>query len=164
MSEIDSGFVQGEKQKIGKLVRGKEELIASVNNFLDAIGQGLPFNDTVKQRIVHNELRQQEIDAEIACLKRQVKMAAVNITPEMIEHFCSLLREKLRDNKSQFGKANLKILVKEIRLEKQECRITGSSAALIGMVKKTKVDIQDGVATFVIDWLPELDSNQRQAD
>ena len=31
-------------------------------------------------------------------------------------------------------------------------------------ISKTKVGLNERVPTFVDDWLPELDSNQRQAD
>ncbi len=74
------------------------------------------------------------------------------------------LKEKLRDKDSEFGKAYLRLLIKEIRVEGRQIRITGRNVVLTEMLQKTKVDLREGVPTFGINWLPEQDSNLRQGD
>lgn len=81
----------------------------------------------------------------------------LDITPEIIERFCLALRDKLRDKGSKFGKAYLKLLIEEIRVEGRQIRITGRNAHLTEMLQKTKVDLREGVPTFGINWLPESD-------
>ncbi len=66
------------------------------------------------------------------------------------------------DVESNFGKAYLRLLIDEIRVEGREVRIRGKYASLTGMLQKTKVGPLEGVPTFGRNWLPGPDSNQRQ--
>ncbi|PLX93325.1 MAG: hypothetical protein C0621_07940 [Desulfuromonas sp.] len=151
-----------EKRRLEKLHREHEEKQGAINRLYEAIENGLPFDDTVKERMQNNQNRQQEIKAEIASLKRQVDIAMVEITPEIIERFCSSLKEKLFNRDSQFGKAYLKLLVEEIRFDGHQVNIFGKESVLADILYKTKVGLHEGVPTFGGNWLPNPDSNQGQ--
>lgn len=98
----------------------------------------------------------------MAGLKRHQHMPSTILGPKNIDSFCKVLRAKLQDRETQFGKQYLRLLVDEIRVDGKEMRIRGSYANLAGMVEKTKVGFPEGVPTFGLDWLPNPDSNQGQ--
>jgi len=75
-----------------------------------------------------------------------------------------VLRSKLLDRNSKFGKEYLKLLVNEIRIEGNEAQISGSYAALAGAIAETKKGTLGRVPTFVSNWLLDLGSNQGHTD
>jgi site-specific DNA recombinase len=81
-----------------------------------------------------------------------------------VNAFTQALRSKLLDRDSSFGREYLRLLVSEIRIEKNEARISGSYAALASAVAETKLGTLDKVPRFEPNWLPDLDSNQGPAD
>lgn len=91
-------------------------------------------------------------------------MLISQLGPRKIETFCKALKQRLQDKASSFGKEYLRLLVDEIKVEGQEVRLRGSYCAVAGLLNKTKVGLREEVPTFDPSWLPELDSNQRQAD
>ncbi len=143
----------------------KKELDAvqqATERLYEAVEQGLPFDDALKERVHKHQARRQDILIQMAGLKRQKQMPLTQLGPKNINAFCQALKDKLRDKESHFGKEYLRLLVEEIRIEEKEVRIRGSYAALAGMLQKTKVGILEGVPTFGDNWLPGPDSNQRQ--
>jgi hypothetical protein len=60
------------------------------------------------------------------------------LKPENIIAFSKVLRSKLLDRESKFGKDYLKVLVKGIRVDGKEAEIIGSYAALAGVIMETK--------------------------
>lgn len=109
-----------------------------MNRLLKIIEGGIvEIDDTFENRIKTNQDRRKAIKAEITNLKRQVEIAALDITPEIIERFCLALRDKLRDKGSKFGKAYLKLLIEEIRVEGKHIRIIGRNVVLMEILKKS---------------------------
>ena len=143
----------------------KKELDAvqqATERLYEAVEQGLPFNDSLKERVHKHQARRQDILIQMAGLKRQKQMPLTQLGAKNVSAFCQALKDKLRDRESHFGKEYLRLLVEEIRIEGKEVRIKGSYSALAGMLQKTKVGVLEGVPTFGDDWLPGPDSNQRQ--
>lgn len=164
-----------ELQKRLKVSRDKhEDLLQDLKKELDAVQQAmdrlyeavekglLPMDESLQERVQKHQTRRQEALTRMTGLRRQKELPAIELTPKKINEFCRMLKGKFCDAEASFGKAYLRLLLEEIRVEGQEIRIRGSYAALAGMVQKTKVGLLDGVPTFGGDWLPGPDSNQRQ--
>ena len=62
-----------------------------------------------------------------------------------------------------FAKEYLRLLVREIRVNKREVQITGSYAALAQAAAGNPADFM-GVPRFAPKWLPDQGSNQGPAD
>lgn len=133
-----------EKRLLEKLRREESDLEGAMNRLLKIIEGGIvEIDDTFENRIKTNQDRRKAIKAEITNLKRQVEIAALDITPEIIERFCLALREKLRDKGSKFGKAYLKLLIEEIRVEGKHIRIIGRNVVLMEMLKKKWTSVKE---------------------
>ena len=76
--------------------------------------------------------------------------------------FTRLVRAKLLEN-GAFAKEYLRLLVREIRVNKREVQITGSYAALAQAVAGNPDDVM-GVPRFAPKWLPDQGSNLGPAD
>ena len=120
--------------------------------------------NSLKERAHKHQTRRQEVLVEMAGLRRQKEMPLSQLGPKKIETFCKALKQRLQDKESNFGKEYLRLLVDEIKVEGKEVRLRGSYGAVAGLLNKTKVGLREEVPTFGTSWLPELDSNQRQAD
>lgn len=155
--------------------RGKhDDLLQDLKKELDAVGQAMdrlyeavernliPMDETLQERVRKHQTRRQEVLTRMTGLRHQKELPMAELTPKKITEFCRMLKDKFCDAEACFGKAYLRLLLEEIRVEGQEIRIRGSYAALAGMLQKTKVGLLDGVPTFGGSWLPGPDSNQRQ--
>jgi DNA invertase Pin-like site-specific DNA recombinase len=130
----------------------------------EAVGKGyLPMDDSLNRHSHKLQARRQEILTAIAGIKRQQQMPLDLLKPKHINAFTKALRIKLLDRDSSFGKEYLRLLVSEIRIEKNAARITGSYAALASAVAEKNRDTVERVPRFVPNWLPDLDSNQRKS-
>ena len=150
------------------LLKLKKELDAveqASSRLLEAVENGiLPLDQPLKDRAHKNQAKRQDLLTEIAGLKRQKEMPIKQLGNKNIDKSCNALKIRLQDRASNFGKEYLKLLVDEIRIEGKEIRISGSYAALAGVLEKTKAGNSSGVPTFGNVWLPLLGSNQRQSD
>ncbi len=78
-----------------------------------------------------------------------------------IECFSNALECRLKDIRTGFGKAYLRLLVDEIRLEGNELKIRGSYAQLgnaFGLLEKMKLG---EVPSFIPNWRARQDLNPR---
>jgi site-specific DNA recombinase len=66
---------------------------------------------------------------------------------------------KLLDKEKGLGKAYLKLLASEIRVNGNQAAISGSYSALTHAVAGIKRGTSDKVPGFVLNWLPEQGSN-----
>ena len=131
----------------------------------EAVEQGmLPTGNSLKERAHMHQARRQEVLIEIAEKKRQQEMPISQLGPKKIDASCKALKYRLQDKGTTFGKESLRLLVDEIKVYGNEVRLRGSYGAVARMLNKTKAGSLEGVPTFGGSWLPELDSNQRQAD
>ena len=80
------------------------------------------------------------------------------VNPAKIKAFTRALRTKLLDPKSEFGRAYLRILVNEIRMDGNQATISGSYAAMTQAVAEMKMGTKLA-PTPILDWRPEHESN-----
>jgi hypothetical protein len=82
------------------------------------------------------------------------------LTQPASTRFCKALKARLTDAQSGLGKAYLRLLVDDIRLERNELKIRGSyrrMANAIGLMDKMKLG---EVPSFIPEWRARQDSNR----
>ncbi len=98
---------------------------------------------------------------EMAKVKDRQALVVRRVKPDTVKAFCSALKERFADPTSGLGKAYLRLLVDEIRLDGNELVVTGSHRRLadaIGFMEKRKLG---EVPSYVNEWRPEDESNVR---
>jgi site-specific DNA recombinase len=153
---------QDELQK--PLNRELAEVQAGTTRLYEAVEKGLlPQDEFLQQRAQKLKARREEIMLELAGLKRKQAMPLDMLNTKRVDQFAKAMRQIMTERRNTTGKAYLRLLIDEIRIEDDQATITGSDAALaFAMLENTKADTV--VPTFVPNWLPDLDSNQGPAD
>jgi site-specific DNA recombinase len=83
------------------------------------------------------------------------------VNADTVKAFCAALKDRFNDPASGLGKAYLRLLVDEIKLDGNEPVVRGSHRRLadaIGFMEKRKLG---EVPSFVNDWRARRDSNPR---
>ena len=83
------------------------------------------------------------------------------VNADTVKAFCAAPKERFTDPASGLGKAYLRLLVDEIKLDGNELVVTGSHRRLAdayGFMQKRKLG---EVPSFVNDWRARSDSNAR---
>lgn len=138
------------------VTRGMERLYEGIEKGL------IKLDDTLRNRTDRLQAQRQAILTEIAGLKTHATLPANLLQQKHIDAFTKLVRAKFLEN-GAFAKEYLRLLVDEIRVNKQEVKLTGSYGAVAQAVAGNLGD-SNGVPRFVPKWLPEQGSNLRPAD
>ena len=88
-------------------------------------------------------------------------LAVRRVNADTVNAFCTALKERFTDRTSGLGKAYLRLLVDEIKLDGNELTVRGSHrrvADAIGFMQKRKLG---EVPSFVNDWRARQDLNPR---
>src|SRR3546814_10393340 len=80
----------------------------------------------------HRELAEQlvHVKTDIVMLERQLANSERRITPELIERFAQLMREKLRSDDPALRRFYVKAIVGRVEVGDHQIRISGSSKEL----------------------------------
>ena len=152
--------------RLKPLQKELDELKQSSERLFEAVEKGyLPMDEMLQQRSHKLQTRRQDVLLEIAGLKRKQDMPSDVLKPQHINAFTNVLKSKLLDRESNFGKQYLKLLISDITVTGNEAQVSGSYAALAGAIMQTKKMSTDySVPSFVSSWLPDLGSNQGHTD
>jgi site-specific DNA recombinase len=134
-----------------------DELKNRMDRLCDAIENGILPNDVAQERSRKIQTRRQDVLVEMSGLKRQQEFSLKDFGPKRINAFCSVLRTKLSDKESNFGKEYLKLLVEEIRIEGKEVRMRGKSADVVNAMQKTALGFPVGLPRTGSVWLRSAD-------
>jgi len=93
--------------------------------------------------------------ATIDTLERQIGKATKRVTPEMVDAFGELVRERLRGEDPALRKAYVALFVSEVAVDQEEIRISGSSRLLERAVGRAEPAIMGMVPIFDRKWCPE---------
>lgn len=148
----------GQDEKLRELQRELDQTTKATERLYEAVEQGvLALDDSLKDRSHKLQVRRQAILTEIAGLRAREGLPTALLRPKHIEAFTASLKTTLL-NKRGFAKQYLRLLVDDIRVQKQAVTLRGSYAAL-AQALETKTGTPTGVPRFVPNWLPELGSN-----
>ena len=98
------------------------------------------------------------LTATIDILEAQLRSGHRKITPEVVDRFGALVREKLRGNEPALRRGYVRLFVSQVVLAPQEIRITGPKQALARAVSRISADGQL-VPSFDREWCGREDSN-----
>ena len=127
------------------LTRRKEldRATQALNRLYEAVEKDLlPTDETLRKRAHKLKAKREEALLEIAKLDARKHQAMPKVRASSAQAFAKVLQSRLKDVRNGFGKAYLRILVDEIRLEGDELKIRGSYAKLgetFGMLEKLKL-------------------------
>ncbi|MGB8436612.1 MAG: recombinase family protein [Burkholderiales bacterium] len=151
-----------ENARVLKLRKELDRATEACNRLLDAVERGaLPMDELLRARAQKLQARRQDVLLELAQAHDRARIGLQKIDPAKIDTFCQALKDRLTDPTSGFGKAYLRLLVDEIRLEGRELKIRGSYSRIadaIGLLEKKKLG---EVPSFVRDWRARQDLNPR---
>ncbi len=83
----------------------------------------------LRERLVALKLQRDEIAQEIGSLQKRLSSAEPTITPEKIGKLAVLLRDKLHNGPPELRQAYARLVMNEVRVTKEEIRISGSTAS-----------------------------------
>ena len=133
-----------------------------LDRLYEAVEQGhLPMDDTLRSRAQKLQAQRNETLLEMAKLEDRNRQGLPKVDSSKIQAFAKVLEARLKDVRNGFGKAYLRLLVDEIRLDGNELKIRGSYGQLgeaFGMLEKMKLG---EVPSFIRDWRARQDLNPR---
>ncbi|WP_442919035.1 recombinase family protein [Methylomonas sp. 11b] len=138
-------------------IKGNEQKTA---NLYQAIENGLPFDDSTKERLHKLKAERENLLIEISAIRRHQSIPTTSINQNQIDAFCRALKTRLLDRSSGFGKGYLKLLVDEVRIDGKQAIMQGSYENLAYAVGSSK-EASEEVPTFMRQWRPGDDSNVR---
>jgi site-specific DNA recombinase len=151
-----------ENGRLGKLNRELGDVEAAQQRLLDAVEKGLlPHDETLRKRAHANQSRRQDILLEIARSKDRQRAAEVVLDNNRIALLCNEITARFSSPSTGLGKAWLRLVVSEIRLEGSELKIIGSYdrlAQAYGMLENKR---PGEVPSLISDWRARHDSNVR---
>jgi site-specific DNA recombinase len=132
------------RDKLARLYRAIEEGVIE----LDA---------DLKERIQTLKNERDIAQSTIDRIETQTRQGA-NVTPERIEAFAKLMREKLDSGDTQARKTYLRAVIAKIEVDDQKVRIIGEKAALADVIAGRHTQAGN-VRGFVRKWRARKDSN-----
>ena len=134
----------------------------SIDHSYEAVEAGnLPHSDTLRARAHQLEAKKGQAFIEMAKLKDRQELGSIKVEPARIDAFCKVLKDRIADPDAGLGKAYLRLLVDEIRLEGNQLTVSGGYGKLadaFGMLKKMELG---EVPSSIRVWRARDDSNVR---
>lgn len=98
--------------------------------------------------------------ATIEALERQIGKTTKRVTPEMVDAFSALVRDRLSGNDPVLRKAYVALFVSKVAVDQEAITISGSSQLLERAIGRTEPAVMGMVPIFDRKWCPWPDSNQ----
>lgn len=153
-----------ENAQLVRLRKEADEAGRGLERLYEAVEKGLlPMDDTLRSRAQKLRAHREEILIEIGKLQDRRQLAVQKVSPAQVEAFCSALKTHIADPTTGFGKAYLRMLVDEIRLDGDQLTVRGSYGKLAEAIGSQAGKKAGSVPSFVPDWRPEHESNVRPA-
>ncbi len=164
LSEMLEASAEADERRTRDLTQArllKTQAETRLRNLYEALADG---NASLKEPVFANMLaeansRIASLTATVESLERQIGKKAKHVTPEMVEAFAGLVRERLRGDDPTLRKAYVALFVSEVAIDQETIRISGSTQMLERAVGKTEPAIMGMVPIFDRKWCPEEDSN-----
>ena len=144
------------------LKKSLDHATAGLQRLYDVVERGILLSDdTLRARAQKLQARRNEVLIELAKIQDRKSLGIAKISPNKIKLFCDVLKARLTDPQTDMGKAYLRLLVSEIKLQGDQLTLRGSHEQLahaLGFVEKMKLG---EVPSFIPDWRARQDSNPR---
>ena len=151
------------KHQIDRLRQTYRDTQAALARLLSLVEKGLmeAEDPSLKERLLGLKLQRDELAVEIADLQQRLSSNEPEITPEKIERFATLLRDKLLNGTPEFRQAYARMVMREVSVKDEQIRISGSKAILAKAASQGLGKTPPAVLSFVREWRTRQDSNLR---
>ena len=149
------------KHQIDRLRQTHRDTQAALARLLSLVEKGVmeAEDPSLKERLLGLKLQRDELAVEIADLQQRLSSNEPEITPEKIERFAALLRDKLLNGTPEFRQAYARMVMREVNVQDKEIRISGSKAILAKAASQGFGKTPPAVLSFVREWRTRRDSN-----
>ena len=154
---------ESRREKLRQLRTRKTSLGAGLDRLLDLVAEGHLTASDPRFAKKHADQKAQlvQVEADIVLLERQLANSEKRITPELIERFAILMRERLRDSDPALRQYYIRSIVGRIEVGNQEIRILGTTKALEHAVGRLGAKPHFPVPIIEREWCARQDSNLR---
>jgi|FEC22Drversion2_1045045.scaffolds.fasta_scaffold00491_39 site-specific DNA recombinase len=156
------------KGRVAELRKQAADAEAKLTRLYEAIENGLAEMDdsNLKGRIVELKRIRDAARADADRAENRGEGDDNRVTPELLRRFGVEARKKIRDRDGGFRRHHLQALVQRVEVGADEIRIKGSKPRLLQTLVASGGNCgvetaTHGVRSFVPNWLPGPDSNQR---
>lgn len=160
-----------EKERVTALKHQVADAEEKLTRLYRAIENGLADLDDSNLKGRSAELKRIRDSARVDVERAESRDArSASITLESINEFARMARQRLRKEDGTFRRNHIQSLVQRAEVGSDQIVIRGSALKLLQTLAEVsggKLGVETaahGVRSFVPNWLPVLDSNQRQAD
>lgn len=142
------------KHQIDRLRQTHRDAQAALARLLSLVEKGLmeAEDPSLKERLLGLKLQRDELAVEIADLQQRLSSTEPEITPEKIERFATLLRDKLLNGTPEFRQAYARMVMREVSVKDEQIRISGSKAILAKAASQGFGKTPPAVLSFVREW------------
>ena len=134
---------QAQTAEDARLITLRKELdraTTGLDRLYQAVEDGaLSIDETLQTRAQKLKARRSEVLTEMAKLRDRQALAVRRVNADTVKAFCAALKDRFNDPASGLGKAYLRLLVDEIKLDGNELVVRGSHRRLadaIGFMEK----------------------------
>ncbi|RYY23292.1 MAG: hypothetical protein EOP62_20740 [Sphingomonadales bacterium] len=161
--DLTSEAIEARREKLRQLKTRQTHLEAGIDRLLDLVAEGHLTASDARFAKKHGELAEQlvHVKTDIVMLERQLANSERRITPELIERFAELMRERLRSEDSALRQYYTRAIVGRVDVGDQQIRISGSTRALEHAVGRTFDHSAAPVPNIEREWCARQDSNLR---
>ena len=159
-----SSSAEAERRQELKRLRTRVTLLDSESSrVIKLVRNGLysPDDPQIATELAQIAAQKKAIAADVDLIEHQLADPRRRITPEIVEKFGELLRQKLAGPKEPLRREYVRLLVDRVEVGHQQIRIIGSKVALARAASGVPPHI---VPKAVREWRARLDSNQWPQD
>lgn len=161
--DLTSEAIEARREKLRQLKTRQTHLEAGIDRLLDLVAEGHLTASDARFAKKHSELAEQlvHVKTDTVLLERQLANSERRITPELIERFAELMREKLRSDDPALRQYYTRAIVGRVEVGDHQIRISGSTRALEHAVDRTSDHTAAPVPNIEREWCARQDSNLR---
>uniref|UniRef100_UPI00345744CA zinc ribbon domain-containing protein n=1 Tax=uncultured Sphingomonas sp. TaxID=158754 RepID=UPI00345744CA len=155
--------VDARREKLRQLRTRQTNLEAGLDRLLDLLIEGkFKASDPLFSR-KHGGLVEQiaQVKTDVVLLERQLANSERRITPQLIERFGEMMREKLRGDDPSLRQYYTRAIVSRVEVGDDQIRILGSNKALEHGVGSMADTSGEPVPSIEREWRARQDSNLR---
>ncbi|MFZ1992000.1 MAG: recombinase family protein [Alphaproteobacteria bacterium] len=147
------------RQDLRALKDEQKDIDRKIGHLYGAVENGVTLDDSLRNRIAKLQERRDQVTKLAAAKDARLEAPLEPVPADKAAAFAEAARERLMDKgRPEFARAYLRLMVSEVRLGREEIRITGPKNALASAAAAHTAGATP-VLSFEQDWRTRQDSN-----